>query len=685
MSGINISELSKKHKESIPEDLNKEYDFSWYLDEVLEDPMIARNAHQRLADMFDYYGSEYDENLEVMRYNLATEDPLGDGENKFFGKDVMRSIHEFVNKIKSGARGLGTEKRIKLLLGPVGSGKSDFDKRVRRYYEDYTRREDGRMYTFKWKNLCSVINDQQQEDDEVRSPMIQDPLVLLPIERRKEVLEQMNKNHDRYFNIRNEQKLDPESEFYMNKLMEYYDNDLEKVLENHVKVVRLVADENRRDCIETFEPKDKKNQDESELTGDINYSKIAVYGEGDPRSFDYSGALCNSNRGIFSGEELLKLQKEFLYDFLHATQERTIKPKNNPRIDIDQIIVGRTNMPEYIDKKNNEKMEAFNDRTKKIDFPYVLQYSEESKVYQKLLNNADVETFSVEPYTLEMAGLFSVFTRLREPDSEQIEMLDKVKAYNGEKRNENSIDVKKLKEEAEEGHDLKEGMFGISPRFIGDEISEVIMDNDYKEDYYISPLSMFNYFEDNLDDHASIDQERLQKYYRYLEEVREEYKERAINDVTEALTYDEDELEKQGRKYIDHVMAYNNDQMIEDKVTGEEKEPDEEFMRSVEEHLDIPENRKDSFRQDISNWISKRAREDKTFNPQDNRRLREALEEKLWEDKKHNVRLSSLVTNEDDEVSSEWIEKLKEKGYSEEGAKEVLEYAGAIVAREEKE
>ena len=191
--------------------------------------------------------------------------------------------------------------------------------------------------------------------------------MLLPDEQRESVLEDINGRHDAPYTVRNEQSLDPASEFYMDRLLAHYDDDLKAVLDNHVEVVRLVASENKRQCIETFEPKDKKNQDETELTGDVNYSKIAVYGESDPRAFDYSGAFCNANRGVFSGEELLKLQREFLYDFLHATQEQTIKPKNNPRIDIDQVIVGRTNMPEYRDKKGDEKMEAFNDRTKRIE------------------------------------------------------------------------------------------------------------------------------------------------------------------------------------------------------------------------------------------------------------------------------------------------------------------------------
>jgi len=296
-----LDRLSEQYEASVPSDLRDSRSFEWYLETLYEDPKVARNAHQRLADMFDHYGTTTEDG--VVEYELASEDPLGEGANTFFGREVHESIHEFVNKVKSGARGLGPEKRIILLLGPVGSGKSDVDRQVRRYYEDYTAQDDGRLYTFRWTDLCSVIDDQDPNDDTVVSPMHQDPLVLLPQKQRQQVIDDLNEELDAPYSLRNEQALDPESEFYMDELLAHYDDDLQAVLENHVEVTRLVASENRRDCIETFEPKDKKNQDETELTGDVNYSKLAVYGESDPRAFDYAGAFCNANRGIFSGED----------------------------------------------------------------------------------------------------------------------------------------------------------------------------------------------------------------------------------------------------------------------------------------------------------------------------------------------------------------------------------------------
>jgi len=247
--------------------------------------------------------------------------------------------------------------------------------------------------------------------------------------------------------------------------------------------------------------------------------------------------------------------------------------------------------------------------------------------------------------------------------------------------------VKKLREEATETAEIGEGMEGVSPRFIGDEIAEAIMDSMHRERNFLSPLTTFNHLEENLENHGSIAAELFDTYYRYLELVREEYRERAIEDVRHALAYDLDEIQRQGEKYMDHVMAYIDDDTVEDELTGREQGPDETFLRSVEEKLDVPEDRKDDFRQEVSNWVSRRAREGDTFSPQDNDRLRRALERKLWEDKKHNINFSALVSSGemDDDERSAWIDALREQGYSRGGAKEVLEFAGAEVAKAEME
>src|SRR6185295_13511992 len=92
--------------------------------------------------------------------------------------------------------------------------------------------------------------------------------------------------------------LDPFCRKVYADLMKHYAGDWRKVME-HVKVRRITLSEKDRVGIGTFQPKDEKNQDSTELTGDINYRKIAQYGsDSDPRAFNFDGELNIANRGV---------------------------------------------------------------------------------------------------------------------------------------------------------------------------------------------------------------------------------------------------------------------------------------------------------------------------------------------------------------------------------------------------
>jgi len=99
-------------------------------------------------------------------------------------------------------------------------------------------------------------------------------------------------------------------------------------MRKHIRIKRIILSEIDRVGIGTFQPKDEKNQDSTELTGDLNYRKIAVYGsDSDPRAFNFDGEFNIANRGLIEFVEVLKLDTAFLYDLLGASQEHKIKPK----------------------------------------------------------------------------------------------------------------------------------------------------------------------------------------------------------------------------------------------------------------------------------------------------------------------------------------------------------------------
>src|SRR5258708_20034092 len=197
--------------------------------------------------------------------------------------------------------------------------------------------------------------------------------------------------------------------------MEKYSGDWAKMMK-HIRVRRMTLSEKDRVGVGTFQPKDEKNQDSTELTGDINYRKIAEYGsDSDPRAFNFDGEFNVANRGVVEFIGVLKLDGAFLYDLLGASQEHKIKPKKFAQTDIDEVILAHTNEPEYRRLQNNEFMEALRDRTVKIDVPYVTRLGDEIKIYEKSFNTTKVRAKHIAPHTITLAPICAVLTRLEQP------------------------------------------------------------------------------------------------------------------------------------------------------------------------------------------------------------------------------------------------------------------------------
>jgi serine protein kinase len=513
--------------------------------------------------------------------------------------------------------------------------------------------------------------------------MNDEPLKLLPEEVRGKVLAELNGAKTSPYPVRLEGDLNPVCRYWYKELMRRYNGDFLKVA-SHVKVRRLILSEKDRVGIGTFQPKDEKNQDSTELTGDINYRKIAIYGsDSDPRAFNFDGELNIANRGVCEFIELLKLDVAFLYDLLGATQEHTIKPKKFAQTYIDEVIIGHTNEPEYKRLQSNEMMEAFRDRTIKIDIPYNIRLDDEVKIYTKDFGPERIRTIHIAPHTLEVAAMWAVLTRLEEPKKAGLSLLQKLKLYNGKSIPGYTEDsVKELKEEAQ-----REGMSGISPRYIQDKISNALVGRQAIEEKCINPFMVINELETGLSHHSLISDENLKKRYReLLAVVKEEYEDIIKGEVQRAISADEDAIKRLCTNYIENVRAYTQKERVRNKYTGRDEEPDERLMRAIEEKIDIPDSRKDDFRQEIMNYIGALALDGKKFEYNTNARLYRALELKLFEDQRDTIKLKNLVSSVVDDETQKKIDVVKQRlikqfGYNEVSATDVLNYVASIFAR----
>ncbi|HSO34744.1 MAG TPA: serine protein kinase [Labilithrix sp.] len=660
-------------------ELSWEGSFEEYLALVRERPQITRNAYQRLYDMVISFGTEeyIDNKKKLTRYNFFR-DEMNNGANAIFGLDIplMRLVHV----LKAAAEGYGPEKRVILLHGPVGSSKSTIARLLKQGIEYYSRTTDGSLYSFDWVNLGDT-GLAGTSTDRFPSPMNDEPLRLIPQDWRPKAIDELALSNDQY-KVRVDGDLDPASRFIFKNLMTKYEGDWSKVVRNHIRVRRLVLSEKDRVGIGTFQPKDEKNQDSTELTGDINYRKIAEYGsDSDPRAFNFDGEFNIANRGIVEFVEMLKLDVAFLYDLLGASQEKKIKPKKFAQTDIDEVILGHTNEAEYKKLLNNEFMEALRDRTIKIDIPYITKLHEEIKIYEKDFGPAKVKGKHVAPHTLEVAAMWAVLTRLEDPKKHNLSLLQKLKLYDGKVLPGYTQDtVKELRKESK-----REGMEGISPRYVQDKISNALV-NDAGEGT-INPFMVLNELDKGLRHHSLItNDEQRKRFQEIIGQVKREYEEIVKNEVQRAISADEDAIAKLAGNYIDNIKAFTLKERVKNKYTGQDEDADERLMRSIEEKIEIAENRKDDFRREIMNFIGALAVEGKKFAWNTNDRLRRALELKLFEDQKDSIKLKTLVSAVVDKDTQEKIDIIKSRliknfGYNEVSATDVLNYVASIFAR----
>ncbi len=560
------------------ERLKWEGTFADYLKMLKEKPWIAQTAHSRVYNMIK---------------DAGVEEENGKKSYSFF-KDSIYGLEDSLEKLveeyfHSAAKRLDVRKRILLLMGPVSGGKSTLVTMLKRGLEDYSRKDQGAVYAIKG---C---------------PMNEDPLHLIPLHLRKDFQEE--------FGVKIEGNLSP---LNMMRLETEYSGRIEDV-----KVERVFFSEDKRTGIGTFSPSDPKSQDIADLTGSIDFSTIAEFGsESDPRAYRFDGELNKANRGMMEFQEMLKCDEKFLWHLLSLTQEGNFKAGRFALISADELILAHTNESEYKSFISNKKNEALHSRIIVMKIPYNLKVTEEERIYKKMIADSDLAHVHIAPHALKVAAIFTILTRLKETHKAGIDLVKKMKLYDGEAVE--GFNVQDLKEMQSEFSD--EGMSGIDPRYVINRISSAII---RKQLTSISALDVLRSIKEGLDQHASISKEDREKYTDYITVARKEYDLIAKEEVQKAFVYSYEESAKTLMdNYLDNVEAFCNKNKLRDPLTGEEMSPDEKLMRSIEEQIGISENAKKAFREEILIRISAYARKGKKFEYNSHERLREAIQKK---------------------------------------------------------
>ena len=622
---------SKKKKEKF------EGTFIEYLEMIKENPEKIKLAHKRLYESICNFGVDtVDVDSDSYRdiFNgdkIRTYDYF---KKEFFGMESV--INKLMRFLKSAAHKGEESRQVLLLMGPVGAGKSALIDGV--------------------KKALEVAEDYYYLDG---CPIREEPLHLLP--------RSLRGDFEEILGVHIEGDLCP---VCRHRLINEYDGKYE-----NFKVKQTSFSQRGRRGIAVVPPMDANSQDVSVLIGTEDISKLDLYPEDDPRVLSLNGAFNVGNRGIVEFVEVFKNEIEFLHTMLTATQEKRVpSPGKNDMIYFDGVILSHCNESEWNRFKSEHTNEAILDRVLKIEVPYVLELDQEMKIYQKMIKRSDFRNAHIAPHTLAIASMFSVMSRLK--PTNKCDLLTKMKIYNGEaiieKGRVKKVDIKDLKDEAKH-----EGMEGISTRFVMKALDAALSDSDKD---MITPINVIDSMIKQVKEQI-IDEDTKTRYLEILQKtIREEYLSILETEIAKAfITAYEEQAQSLFDSYLDNAEAYTTKSKFKDKITREERAPDEKFMRAIEEQIGVVGSARDGFRSDVTAYMFSKLRKKETVDYKSYGPLKEAIENYLIMSVKDISRIVTKSKSRDDDQKKKYNEMVKtlidDYDYNEHSAEEIITYA----------
>ena len=608
-----------------------------YLELVKANPDIAQLSHKRLYERIMSEGVEVlkgDENPKIRKiYGNETIKRYGFFKDDFFGIDKV--LMKLVNYLHSASMKGEEARQVLYLVGPVGAGKS---------------------------SLVEALKLALVSCDPIYSikgcPMHEEPLHLVPNHLRGKFNEMLG--------TQIEGDLCPVCKY---RLIHEFNGEYE-----NVPVERKNFSIRSRKGIGVVPPVDPNNQDTSILTGSIDISKMDMYPEDDPRIFSLNGAFNVGNRGLVEFIEVFKNDVEYLHTIITATQEKSIpSPGKGSMIYFDGLIVAHSNEAEWEKFKSDHTNEAILDRIVKIEVPYCLELDEEVKIYEKILKRSNFKAH-IAPHTIEIAAMFAILSRLS--PSAKVDPMTKLKLYNGEdiveKGTTKRIDIQELREEAG-GY---EGMKGISTRFIVKAIDNALSISEYD---CINPLSIMESIIKSIKE-MDASAEDKKRYLGFIQDtIRKEYNKVLEKEITKAFIHSfREQAESLFNNYIDNAEAFVNKTKIKDCSTGEELNPDEDFMRNIEEQIGVSEASSKGFRADVTSYMFYLVRNGMKIDYTSYEPLKEAIEKKLMASVKDLSRIITKTRVRDKEQNEKYdamVEEMKNNGYCLHCCDVILKYA----------
>ena len=641
-SGASIFDAYKENYDDRQEEV---LSLEEYLNLCKDDNMAYANPAERLLQAFgepeiiDTSSSADDRIKTIFQGKTIAKYPAFED---FYGME--ETIEKIVSHVRGAAEGSEYLKQILYLLGPVGGGKSSLGERVKELME---------------QNPIYALRVKSGPHKGELSPINESPLGLFNTPEIKSILNKEYNIPARYMKL-------PASPWALKRLHEGEGN-----INDVFEVVKVYPSMDEQIAVAKVEPGDENNQDISTLVGKVDINKL---GEGtaqdDTDTYLYSGGFAKGHQGVMEFVEMFKAPLKVLNPLLEAMQARKYSGTEQiGTIPLDALILAHSNESEWSSFSGDSKNEAILDRVNVVKVPYTMQYTEEKKIYEKMLRESGYGSKPIAPKTLDLLAKFAVVSRIipagdnytggAEPHL-VAEVLDGRVGEGAENR------VPKFNElKAREPLDI--GMAGASTRFNFKTLTETFNARVNEGLLEADPTTLMRVLEERIkEDNRVPNQDQLITYIN--EVMRPEYKKFILSEIIEAYTNaDDDFLQNRFDQYISRADAWLDKTDYRDEEVGQLLNPTQldAKLQEIERGANI--SNPEAFRQDVVRFVHKQRAKGEEVKWDSYAKLGNVIKlsvERRLEDILPVIRFDAVRNDEQAKEHRRFLENMEAKGYT---------------------
>jgi serine protein kinase len=620
----NWLEEANKDEESVIEILS----FTEYMDKFEEYPeRECRPTYEYLSDMLNHYGKTKDGLFKLFQQEHPDSPPV------FGHKKTQESLYENLLNFKEE----GFNNKFILLVGPNGSAKSSIVRKFMKGAEEYSRSNEGPLYSFSWifpidtyvkgtlgltqetkveHDLHSYANLEDKDISAILTSELKDhPILLIPRKyRQKLLIDLLGENPRQLETIKKsylyKSDLSKRNRMIYDALLKNYKGSHNDVLK-HIRIERFTISKRYSAGAVTIEPQIHVDAKMQQITMDKRLASLPPSLQS-LNLFSLQGEVILANRGILEYSDLLKRPLDS-YKYLLMTMETSNVNLGGVLTELDIFFLGTSNEVHLAAFKQHPDFNSFKGRFNFVRVPYLLNFKEEIQIYEEQVGSLKGKC-TIEPHALETLCLFSILTRLRSPQSKNYKDKKLSTIVTGMNPLEKALFIatnempEKLDSESRQiliqgkdsflsefsNENLYEGKFGISPRDVKNIIYNMTSKNE--ELTFIEVLDYLSRLITKKNEFDFLNMTPQSDYHhpaRFLAIVKDYCLSRFDNELRESLgLVDDRSYGEYIQRYIENINALIKGEKVKSSFSGKFEDVDEFFLKEFEKSINLKEDTK---------------------------------------------------------------------------------------------